>query len=55
MRNRNTLKFLRQWEIDMNEELDDAASEELIHQGYATSLTIRHLCDFEGFMLLGCV
>ena len=40
MRSRNTLEFLRQWENDMNEEFDDKAYEELIHQGHTTSLAI---------------
>ena len=40
MRSRNILEFLRQWENDMNEEFDDRACEELIHQGHTTSLTI---------------
>ena len=40
MRSRNTLEFLLQWENDMNEEFDDRACEELIHQGHTTSLTI---------------
>ena len=40
MHSRNTLEFLRQWENDMNEEFDDRACEELIHQGHTTSLTI---------------
>ena len=40
MRSRNTLEFLCQWENDMNEEFDDRACEELIHQGHTTSLTI---------------
>ena len=40
MRSRNTLEFLRQWENDMNEEFDDMACEELIHQGHTTSFTI---------------
>lgn len=40
MRSRNTLEFLRQWENDINEEFDDSACEELIHQGHTTSLTI---------------
>lgn len=31
MCSRNTLEFLRQWENDMNEGLDDGACEELIH------------------------
>lgn len=40
MRSRNTLKFLRQWENDMNKERDDRACEKLIYQGHTTSLTI---------------
>ena len=40
MRSRNTLEFLRQWEKDMNEEFDDRACEELIHQAHTTSLTV---------------
>ncbi len=40
MRSRNTLEFLRQWENDMNEEFDDRACEELIHQAHTTSLTV---------------
>lgn len=40
MRSRNTLEFLRQWENDMNEEFDDNACEELIHQAHTTSLTV---------------
>ena len=40
MRSRNTLEFLRQWENEMNEEFEDRACEELIHQGHTTSLTI---------------
>ena len=52
MRSRNTLEFLRQWENEMNEEFEDKACEELIHQGHTTSLTI---CGFEGLMLLRCV
>jgi len=40
MRSRNTLEFLRQWESDMNEEFDDRACEELIHQAHTTSLTV---------------
>ena len=40
MRGRNTLEFLRQWENDMNEEFDDRACEELIHQVHTTSLTM---------------
>lgn len=40
MRSRNTLEFLRQWENGMNEEFDDKACEELIHQAHTTSLTV---------------
>ena len=40
MRSRNTLEFLRQWENDMNEEFDDRACEDLIHQAHTTSLTV---------------
>ena len=40
MRSRNTLEFLRQWENDMNEEFDDRACGELIHQAHTTSLTV---------------
>ena len=40
LRSRNTLKFLRQWENDMNGEFDDTACEELIHQAHTTSLTV---------------
>ena len=40
MRSRNTLEFLRQWENDTNEEFDDDACVELIHQAHTTSLTI---------------
>lgn len=40
MRSRNTLEFLRQWENNMNEEFDDRACEELIHQAHTTSLTV---------------
>jgi len=40
MRSRNTMEFLRQWENEMNEEFDDSACEELIHQAHTTSLTI---------------
>lgn len=40
MRSRNTLAFLRQWENDVNEEFDDRAYEELIHQAHTTSLTV---------------
>lgn len=40
MRSRNTLEFLRQWELDWNVEFDDHACAELVHQGRTTSLTI---------------
>lgn len=40
MRSRNTLEFLRQWENDINEEFDDRACGELIHQAHTTSLTV---------------
>jgi len=40
MRSRNTMEFLRQWGNDMNEEFDDSACVELIHQAYTTPLTI---------------
>ena len=40
MRSRNTLEFLCQWENDMNEEFDDRACGELIHQAHTTSLTV---------------
>ncbi len=40
MSSRNTLEFLRQWEIDMNGEFDDRACEDLIHQAHKTSLTV---------------
>ena len=40
MRTRNTMKFLHQRANDMNEEFDDSACEELIHQGHTISLTI---------------
>ena len=40
MRSRNTLEFLRQWENDVNEDFDDRACEELIHQAHTTSLTV---------------
>ncbi len=40
MRSRNTLEFLRQWEIEMNTEFDDAACEKLIQKAHTTSLTI---------------
>ena len=40
MRSRNTLEFLRQWELEQNAEFDDQSCEVLIHQGRTTSLTI---------------
>ncbi len=40
MRSRNTLELLRQWENDINEEFDDSACEDLIHQAHTTSLTV---------------
>ncbi len=40
MRSRNTLEFLRQWEIEMNTEFDDVACEKLIQKAHTTSLTI---------------
>jgi len=40
MRSRNTLEFLRQWELEQNAEFDDQACEALIDQGHTTSLTI---------------
>ena len=40
MRSRNTLEFLRQWELEQNAEFDDQACAELIHQGHTTTLTI---------------
>lgn len=40
MRNRNTLEFLRQWEVAENPDFDDAACEELIQQAHSSSLTI---------------
>ena len=33
MRSRNTLEFLRQWELDQNAEFDDLVCAELIRQG----------------------
>ena len=42
MRSRNMLEFLRQWKDEMNEDFDDKACEELIHQGHTTSLTIGY-------------
>lgn len=40
MRSRNTLEFLRQWEIAENPDFDDASCEELICQARTSSLTI---------------
>ena len=40
MRSRNTLEFLRQWEMAENPDFDDAACEELIRQVRSSSLTI---------------
>ena len=40
MRSRNTLEFLRQWELNQNAEFDDQVCAELIRQGHTTSLTI---------------
>ena len=40
MRSRNTLEFLRQWEVVENPDFDDAACEELIRQAHSSSLTI---------------
>lgn len=40
MRSRNTLEFLRQWELDQNAEFDDRVCTELIRQGHTTSPTI---------------
>lgn len=40
MRSRNTLEFLRQWEIAENPDFDDTACEELIRQARTSSLTI---------------
>lgn len=40
MRNRNTLEFLRQWEVAENPDFDDAACEELIRQAHSSSLPI---------------
>ena len=40
MRSRNTLEFLRQWELEQNAEFDDQVCAELIRQGHTTSLTI---------------
>ena len=56
IRSRNTLEFLRQWENDINEEFDDGACGELIHQEYTKHHSpLRHLCGFEGLMLLECM
>lgn len=55
MCSRNTLEFLRQWENEMNGEFDDGACEELIRQGYTTSLTITPTCGFKGLMLSECL
>lgn len=40
MRSRNTLEFLRQWEMAENPDFNDAACEELIQQARTSSLTI---------------
>ena len=40
MRGRNTLEFLRQWEVAENPDFDDAACDELIRQARSSSLTI---------------
>ena len=40
MRSRNTLEFLRQWEMAENPDFDDTACEELIQQVHSSSLTI---------------
>ena len=40
MRSRNTLEFLRQWELDQNAEFDDRVCTELIRQVHTTSPTI---------------
>ena len=40
MRSRNTLEFLRQWEMAENPDFDDTACEELIQQAHSSSLTI---------------
>ena len=40
MRSRNTLEFLRQWEMAENPNFDNAACEELIQQARTSSLTI---------------
>lgn len=43
MRSRNTLEFLRQWDLEMNTEFDDVACEKLIQKAHTTSLTITPL------------
>ena len=40
MRSRNTLEFLRHWEMAENPDFDDAACKELMQQARASSLTI---------------
>ena len=40
MRSRNTLEFLRQWELDANPNFDDVAYLELLQQVHTTSLTV---------------
>ena len=40
MHSKNTLEFLRQWEMAENPDFDDAACEELIQQAQTFSLTI---------------
>lgn len=40
MRSRNTLEFLRQWEIAENPDFDDTACKELIRQARSSPLTI---------------
>ena len=40
MRSRNTLEFLRRWEMAENPDFDDAACKELIRQARTSSLTI---------------
>ena len=40
MRSRNTLEFLRQWEMAENPDFDDAACKELMQQARTSSLTI---------------
>lgn len=40
MRSKNTLEFLRQWEMAENPNFDNAACEELIQQARTSSLTI---------------